>query len=359
MKILLITFGDINTPNNGYLIRVSMIYSCLNRSYEVSVVQFANTKESKTDRNIMTFRAGKNYLSLGIRLIFKALSSVKLTKTSDIVIVEGSMFLPFIIVAKILRKRVIYDTHGSIVEVSKGLKGLKNLILRRLLGRLLDSISTKLSDIVITVSENDSEIFKKYTRNKNKIIIVRHGIDVNKIPFYEVSNEKIKRAIFVGNLYSIQNYEAVRILLKVAENVKDVEFLVVGDGKERFKDHPPNVKFTGKVHSLDEYYKEADVCFIPLTTGTGIKTKVLECMAYGRPVITTKKGIEGLIDAEKLNGVYLVKDAANVEEYVKLLNLIKLERSYMNLREYVDKNYSTNIICEKLLYILNLMLSQA
>ena len=356
MRILLVTFGDINTPVNGYLIRVSTIYRCLSREHEVNVIQFVSTNNIKNDRNIKTFRLGKNYLSYGIIITFKSLSLIRIIKTSDAVVVEGSIFLPFIVVAKMLRKRVIYDTHGSIVEVSKGIKGVKNFILRRLIGGFLDSVSTKLSDIVVTVSEDDAEIFKKYTRNKDKVVVIRHAIDIDKIPFYEVPNDKIKRAIFVGNLYSIQNYEAVKILLNVAENVKDIEFLVVGDGEELFKDHPPNVRFTGRVPSLDEYYKEADVCFIPLTTGTGIKTKVLECMAYGRPVITTKKGIEGLVNAEKLNGVYLVNDATNVKEYIKLFNQIKLEKSYTNLREYVKENYSTDIICKKMLYVTQYML---
>ena len=352
MKILLVTFGDISNPVNGYLIRVSTIYKCLLREHEVSVVQFVNTNETESNKNFMNFRVSKNYLSYGVEITLRSLSLIGKIKASNVVVVEGSIFLPFIIMAKILGKKVIYDTHGSIVEVSKSLKGVKNFILRRLIGGFLDSVSTKLSDITVTVSEDDAEIFKKYTRNKDKIVVVRHGVDVDKIPFYEVPNEKIKRVIFVGNLYSIQNYEAVKILLKVAENAKDVEFLVVGDGKELFKDYPPNVKFTGRVASLDEYYKEADICFIPLTTGTGIKTKVLECMAYGRPVITTKKGIEGLVNVEKLNGIYLVNDAINPKEYVELFNKIKLDRSYINLREYVKENYSTSIICKKILHLI-------
>lgn len=68
---------------------------------------------------------------------------------------------------------------------------------------------------------------------------MRHAIDIENIPFYEVPNEKVRRAIFVGNLHSVQNYEAVKIILKVAEIVKDFEFVIAGDGKELFKDYPP------------------------------------------------------------------------------------------------------------------------
>ena len=351
MKVLLVTFGDINDPTNGYLIRVSTIYKCLSKEHEVTVIQFVNSKVNNS-KNFINVEIGKNYFSYAIKIVFKSLSSIKLIKSNDKIIVEGSIFLPFIVMAKLLRKRVIYDTHGSIVEVSKGIKGVKNFIFRRVIGGFLDSISTKLSDVVITVSEDDAQIFRRYTRNKGKVVVVRHAINVEKIPFYEVPNEKVRRAIFVGNLYSVQNYEAVKIILKVAEIVKDVEFVIVGDGKELFKDYPPNVKFVGKVPSLHEYYKEADVCFIPLTTGTGVKTKVLECMAYGRPVITTKKGIEGLHDVEKLDGIYIIMDANNINNYIGLLTQIIPRRRYENLREYVIEKYSVTSLCKGLASII-------
>ena len=351
MKVLLVTFGDINDPTNGYLIRVSTIYKCLSKEHEVTVIQFVNSKINNS-KNFINVEIGKNYFSYAIKIVFKSLSSIKLIKSNDKIVVEGSIFLPFIVMAKLLRKRVIYDTHGSIVEVSKGLKGVKNFIFRRVIGGFLDSISTKLSDVVITVSEDDAQIFRRYTRNKGKVVVVRHAIDVENIPFYEVPNERVRRAIFVGNLHSVQNYEAVKIILKVAEIVKDVEFVIVGDGKELFKDYPPNVKFVGKVPSLHEYYKEADVCFIPLTTGTGVKTKVLECMAYGRPVITTKKGLEGLHDVEKLDGIYIIIDANNINNYIGLLTQIIPRRNYENLREYVIENYSVTSLCKRLASII-------
>jgi len=348
MKILLVTFGDINDPTNGYLLRVSTIHRCLSEEHKVSVIQFIVT-EVRNSENFINVKVGKNYFSYLVKIILKSLSSIKLIKSHDKVIVEGSIFLPFIIIAKLLNRKVIYDTHGSIVEVSKGLKGIKNFIFRRLIGGLLDSFSTKLSDVVIVVSENDAQIFKRYTRKKEKVIVVRHSISIENIPFYEVPHDRVKSAIFVGNLRSIQNYEAVKIILKVAEMVKDIEFIIVGDGKELFSNYPANVKFIGKVPSLHQYYKEADVCFIPLTTGMGIKTKVLECMAYGRPVITTEKGIEGIINYQRLDGVYVVSDVSNIDAYVNVLTQIRLKRGYENLREYVKENYSITSSCRNLL----------
>jgi len=74
----------------------------------------------------------------------------------------------------------------------------------------------------------------------------------------------------------------------------EIQFIILRAGSELIKTYPNNVKLTGLVLSLDPYYEDADVCIIPIVAGTGIKTKILECMAYGRPVITTEKGYKGL-----------------------------------------------------------------
>jgi len=348
MKVLIVTFGDIQNPTNGYLMRVNYIFRCLNSSTDVNVIQFITDRVPiDSIKGIYSFHLNNNYASYLFTFVWKSLSLTFLLKNQDVVMIEGSMFLPFAITAKILRKKVVYDTHGSIVEVSKGVRGIKNLLFRRIIGGLLDRVTTAVSDVVITVSEKDAEIFKKYSRNKGKVVVVRHSIDTEKIPFYEVENQKVKTALFAGNLRSVQNYEAAKKIIEIAKQLPEVKFVIVGEGKEKFTNYPDNVIFVGKVESLDKYYKEADVCVIPLTTGTGIKTKVLECMAYGRPVITTEKGIEGLIDAEKLEGVLVDR----VENFPTLIKKFELKRNYYRLREYVEKKFSIKTICEQLIKI--------
>ena len=345
MRVLIVSFGDVDNPINGYLIRVNYVYKCLSKVADVYLVQFIAGGNSKKTEKSVYIKIKNSYLSYLSIITGKALVLIPLIKSYDIVMIEGSLFLPFGIVAKALRKRVVYDTHGSIVDLAKGLKGVRNFIFRRLIGGILDRLTTIISDLVIVVSESDGEIFKRYTRKKDKVVVVRHAIDVSKIPFYKIENERVRTAIFVGNLNSVQNYEAVKNLVEIAKSLPSVRFLVVGDGKEKFSDYPENVVFVGKVDSLDEYYKDADACVIPLTSGTGIKTKVLECMAYGRPVITTKKGVEGLVGVEKLDGVIV----QGVEKFPEVISNLKLDKEYRQLREYVEKNYSVEVLCRQLL----------
>jgi hypothetical protein len=55
-------------------------------------------------------------------------------------------------------------------------------------------------------------------------------------------------------------------------------------------------------------------------------------MAYSRPVITTKKGIESLNDVEKLDGIYTISHTEDISEYADLIGRLVLNKRYHNLR---------------------------
>ena len=50
----------------------------------------------------------------------------------------------------------------------------------------------------------------------------------------------------------------------------------------------------GKVPSLESEYARAAVCLVPLLLGTGIKIKLLEALGFGKAIVSTRVGIEGL-----------------------------------------------------------------
>jgi glycosyltransferase involved in cell wall biosynthesis len=54
------------------------------------------------------------------------------------------------------------------------------------------------------------------------------------------------------------------------------------------------VRFVGRVPSVEPYYAAAHGFIVPVFEGSGTRLKILEAMAYGRPVISTRIGAEGL-----------------------------------------------------------------
>jgi polysaccharide biosynthesis protein PslH len=55
-----------------------------------------------------------------------------------------------------------------------------------------------------------------------------------------------------------------------------------------------NVEVTGAVPDLRPYYREAVAAIVPLRVGGGTRLKILEAMAAGVPVVSTRIGAEGL-----------------------------------------------------------------
>jgi polysaccharide biosynthesis protein PslH len=68
--------------------------------------------------------------------------------------------------------------------------------------------------------------------------------------------------------------------------------------------HPPervqrfgndiDVFVTGGVSRVSPYYADADIAVVPIRHGGGTRIKILEAMAFGRPVVATSIGAEGI-----------------------------------------------------------------
>ena len=56
----------------------------------------------------------------------------------------------------------------------------------------------------------------------------------------------------------------------------------------------PSVEVLGIVDRLDAEYADATVVVCPVTAGSGVKTKMLEALRYGKAVVTTELGAEGM-----------------------------------------------------------------
>ena len=350
MRILVISFGDVERPNNGYLIRVSTLLSCLKgTNNNVKVVQFlTNNGEDSPSNDIISVKVNRSYLSYFVKFTTYPIKLLKELKEADIIILEGSLFVSFGILGKLFGKKVIHDFHGSIEEVSKDVKDIKSIILRKIIGGTLDRIATHISDITITVSDRDKELIRRYSKNK-EIYTVIHGIDVDKIPFFKLKRNRIEKLIFVGDLHAINNFTAAEKIIEIAEKMPEIQFIIVGAGNELIKTHPNNVKLTGLVPSLDPYYEDTDACIVPIVAGTGVKTKILECMAYGRPVITTEKGLQGLEAVKGLKGIYVTR----IEDMPRIIKEIKIDSEYKELREFVEENFSKKQTCMQINKVLD------
>lgn len=179
-------------------------------------------RREKSDKNIISLKSFRNYFLLGVKIILDSFRYINLIRKYNIVMIEGSLFLPYAIIGKILGKTVIYDSHGFIGVVAIDLKGIDNLIKRKIIGELLDYISLKISKWVIVVSNADKEFaIKKYRTDSNKFILLPNVVDIDEnSKYYNLNSERTLTNfwIFVGDLLSVHNYLTVLNIIEIAKN---------------------------------------------------------------------------------------------------------------------------------------------
>jgi glycosyltransferase involved in cell wall biosynthesis len=214
----------------------------------------------------------------------------------------------------------------------------------------------KFSDRIIVITKEDKKRLVILGIHNKKIKIIPHGVDLNL--FEKASGEKIRKKyglkfptlIFHG-VYSYKpNYEAVKkitgkILPELEKKDVKLKVLIVGDFP------PNNIKnknliFTGAVKKLQDYIDTADIAIVPIQAGGGMRMKILEYFAAKKPVISTKKGAEG-IPVKNAKEIILAKVEDFPEKIIKLIRTENLRKGLAEKAFRFVQDYDWKKICEK------------
>jgi len=149
------------------------------------------------------------------------------------------------------------------------------------------------------VSETDAEFARRVCR-KLPVTVVHNGVDTEFFrPLDEPTDEHA--LIFEGSMRFPPNVDAVvyfcrKILPLIRHEVPGVKFYVVGrDPTELVQAQAADdVVVTGFVDDVRTYLARAAIFVCPMRRGAGIKNKILQAWAMGRPVVTTPEGCGGL-----------------------------------------------------------------
>jgi len=190
---------------------------------------------------------------------------------------------------------------------------------------------------------------------QQKIHIIPNGVDTN-IPSKDLGRAEVRRkysinendkvVTFVGNLEINANFIAAKYIAdKLAPEVfsrfpANVQFMMIG----RYTQLPKTflidkrVILTNFVEDIAPYMNTADICIAPLEVGSGTKTKLFLYMAYGKPIITTEIGKEGINITHGQEAI-----VANLDFFpYELINLIQDE----NLCQEIGKRARIKVVQE-------------
>lgn len=179
---------------------------------------------------------------------------------------------------------------------------------------------SKLYDKVIFVSKVETDYLNQ--KLPGKAITIPVGI--NAVPGKELIGEPEKNLLsYVGNLKVAANVDTLHwIISDILPKINhDVKFMVIGkcpdDIRQKYKDNN-HIIFTGRVDNLVEYIRKSQIFLSPILYGTGIKTKILEAMSMGVPVVTNDVGAEG-IAVEDGKELWVRNDSVAIAEQVDYL----------------------------------------
>ncbi|MFK9119300.1 glycosyltransferase family 4 protein [Peribacillus frigoritolerans] len=259
------------------------------------------------------------------------------------------------------KKKLIYDSQNVEYilkqQILPDIRESKNLLdkLFRLENRAL-----KMSDIILTCSNEDSYNFQQiYNMGYDKMILTPNGVDtelVKYVGFSERQQHKKKlglvkdtRVVFIGSLHK-PNIEAVEEIIKIAHQLPDTQFIVIGNVNLLFlkKIIPKNVTFTGMIEEKEKksIYAYADFVINPMKNGSGTNLKIAEYMACGLPIISTSVGARGYQIKE--GSEIIISSLGEFPEKIKKLSVNKLLQQSLSKhgRLIVEQNYSWDKIAE-------------
>lgn len=208
-------------------------------------------------------------------------------------------------------------------------------------------------DMCIVVTKQQKDILESHLPNLN-ISVIPFGVNTDsKSKDFE---QNFPSLLFWGSLDSIFNQCAILSFYKetyplIKEKIPNTKLYIVGrnPSKEILKlAADKSVIVTGYVEDVRPYLAHASVITLPIH-GFGIKTRLLEAMAMGKPVAISSAGIRGIgVTPEK--DIILADDPKEfAERVVELLNDEELRnRIGANARKLMEEEYSWEKMAEML-----------
>ena len=158
---------------------------------------------------------------------------------------------------------------------------------------------------------------------------------------------------FVGNMHTAANQASLDFICKeVLPLLPGKSLRVIGVCPGEIRSHYDSyeqVSFSGRVESIADELLRCEVMLAPFAYGTGIKTKVLEAMGMGMPVVTNSTGVEGMScrPGIEIEVGEMPKDLAQLAGAL-LADSAKRKRMGLAAKEYVRRNHDWHMSIENL-----------
>lgn len=181
---------------------------------------------------------------------------------------------------------------------------------------------------------SERERKKLLSRNPSATVrVIPNGVDaryfspaeIAKVRWNAGASALNRSLLFVGSMDYHANIDAVSwfardVWPEIARKHSDLKFVIAGrdPAPEVQKLASDRILVTGTIEDVRPYYGTAQAVIVPLRVGSGTRLKILEAMAAGVPIVSTRLGAEGI---DVTDNVHLLI-ADNGAELISAINYL-------------------------------------
>lgn len=317
--------------------------------HHISLSDMPPEVSSKADFRLVEVPASISWVEAAFNLLFSRLpynaerfisnefnqELVKLLtdKTFDVIQLEGLYLCPYIpVIRKYSKALIAYRAHNIEYEIwertaslSEGLRSdyLKNLSKR--IKRFEISYLNRY-DLLVPITDRDGQILDALGNTKPKQTS-QTGIDfASLVP--TAKKLEFPSLFHIGALDWAPNQEGLiwffdKCWPKIHSENPNLKFYLAGrNAPEWFERHikVAGVEYLGEINDAYDFINSKAVMVVPLFSGSGMRIKIIEGMALGKPIVTTDIGTEGIPTSNGHN-ILIANDADQfIEAVTRLLN---------------------------------------
>lgn len=203
-------------------------------------------------------------------------------------------------------------------------------------------------DGIITINQREHDYLLKILPNKKQILFVPMGIDLSK--WVSKREFKLPKKIgYYGGLNSARNIDTALNIYNylmpcIWNKHHDVKLWLIGSSpSKKIKDlayEDDRVIVTGYVRDIKEILSSMSLVVCPWKGTYGFRSRLIEVMACGVPIVTTSDSISGMGIKGNTEGVFIAESNDEYESYITpLLTDSQLNVNAGNFNKNFIKNH--------------------
>lgn len=271
----------------------------------------------------------------------------------DIIQLEGLYVCPYIpVIRENSKAKIVYRSHNIEYEIwnrtAAMAHGFEKWYLK-ILSKRIKKFETKILnsyDLLVPITGRDGAILNKLGNLKPNHVS-QTGIDSSQL-IPNAKNLEHPSLFHIGSLEWAPNQEGLIWFLEncwseIHQQYPELNFYIAGRNAPVWfqkKLGLPNVIFKGEVADAYEFINSKSIMVVPLNSGSGMRIKIIEGMALGKPIVTTEIGTEGISTTSGKN-IIIAEDAAG---FIRSISELIENREYFdsigrNAIEYIHEKF--------------------